>query len=1473
MTTQINTPSYNINIGTKMFFSRLFNSGVVYSVLNDSTGNIYASIGSSSGITNGGGTLLNSLGSAGGYLVKFNSSGTYQWSRYLYGSPLGSVYSCLDSTGDVYVSGVSTGTLYINDGETGQTLATLGGSAYLAKFNTSGTFLFGRTLSGVGTSTGNVPSCDSTNNVYMCGSYNSAGTSILDQNGTTIGTLPNPASGNSSFVIKFNSAGTYQYARIIDTSTANSVSGDLYIAGKYTGTPSIRDQSGTVLGNLPAGSGFCTKFNSSGALQYSFVFDGGTECYTVFCDQGGNIYVGGYYGPSASVTIKSISNANVSTTISTLPLTSGQAGFLSKFDSYGTIQYSRIFDGTSASVRFINGLDGLALVFCCGNYTSSLTVKDTSNSTLVTFPTSNSSQTGFVSCFTASGIHLYSRILDPSIISTISSNSLFIGGNSSGSSVYVKDQDGTQLNMLTNTTGFISKFISTPYDIFGNVTFGRMIDASVSDFGYAVTCDNSKNVYIAGTYTLTSPKIYDNYGTVLATLPNSVGGNSAFASKFDSIGNYQYSIVVDSAGADDGNGIFCDGSGNMYITGSYTGTANVKLVSSSNIVSNVGTFPTSSNTSAFVSKFSSSGIYQYSRIVEGLQNDVCNRVTCDPSGNVYICGYYTSTTVTANIKTVSNTNVVANIATLPTTFTSSPFVSKFDSSGVYLYSRVIRPATAGAADGVDLCTDTSGNVYICGYYTSASNIVTVSNSNVVSNVATLPSVTTQTGFMSKFGTTGSYLYSRLVDSTGSSDGGTGVVCDNTGSVYMVGYYSAGTVTIKTVSNSNTVVTVATLPGSQSAFLSKFDAGGVYQYSRTIDTGTARAITCDPAGNIYIVSSYSASGNVRAITSSNSVSNVSTLPDPYGSTAQALTKFDSSGNYQNSIIIELGATDWGLSCDSDGNICVAGQGTSNNEIVFRTQTGTGIGYLPGIFSTNFAYLLKFDSTGRYIPATQPISNSTFSRVLTSTGADTGLSVACDSTDTMYFGGYYTGTAILKNQAGTSIATLPSNAAARGFMCRFDSSGGYKYTRTIESSSNVGADQVNSIACDASSNVYMSGTTRSSSIITNQVSSVSLVTFPTFTGNIAGFMSKFDSYGVPLYSACIDGTTAQDEVTGVACDASSNVYMAGTCGSSSNIRIISNTGVVSNVASLPSSGGAFLAKYNSVGTYLYTRTITSTGTDSGNGTVCDASGNVYLVGTYGAGANIQAVTNSNVVSNLATLPSVTTQTGFMSKFDSVGNYQYSVTIDSSATTDSVNGAACDSSGNVYIVGSYGAGANICIISNSNVVSNVGTLPTVSTVTAFASKFDANGNYQYSVTLDGTGADNGYGAVCDSTNNVYITGTLGGNSNIRIISNSNVVSNVGTYSVGPAGTFSLKFNPGGVYYYSRIVTSISGGSGAGAISCDSNNNVYLTGFYSTTSGLSNIVTLSNSNVFSNVASLPTSSGVDAFVTKFDSDGNYNP
>lgn len=160
---------------------------------------------------------------------KYNSSGTYQWSKLRSQS-----LSSADYFFDVVVS--SGGSPVV----VGKYLEGAGYQAgVIMSFNSAGTELWGRRLSnGTDNITFNAMTKDSSDNYYVCG-YNN--------------TL------NQSFIVKYNSSGTIQWQRTINSCTAQSITidsvGDIYIYAAGNST-----------------TFYILKYNSSGVIQWQRQF-------------------------------------------------------------------------------------------------------------------------------------------------------------------------------------------------------------------------------------------------------------------------------------------------------------------------------------------------------------------------------------------------------------------------------------------------------------------------------------------------------------------------------------------------------------------------------------------------------------------------------------------------------------------------------------------------------------------------------------------------------------------------------------------------------------------------------------------------------------------------------------------------------------------------------------------------------------------------------------------------------------------------------------------------------------------------------------------------------------------------------------------------------------------------------------------------------------------------------------------------
>ena len=260
-------------------------------ILGDSNSDIFVELGldSNDNVYVGGYSLSPNSGvdSYDSIHAKYNSSGTIQWQRKLSGgSAEFTTGTAVDSSGNMYFNGQSSS----------------GGYGYdylIAKYNSSGTIQWQRTLGDGNDNRGRGVDVDDSGNVYVAG-YNNF-------------------SGNTSLVAKYNSSGSLQWQRNLEGGGTENIavtnSGDVYAVGKDNGGgPDMR----------------VVKYNTSGNIQWQRSVGSGSGNsigYSVALDSSENVYAVG------ETTQAGAGNKDI---------------LIVKYNSSGTIQWQRTLGGTSS---------------------------------------------------------------------------------------------------------------------------------------------------------------------------------------------------------------------------------------------------------------------------------------------------------------------------------------------------------------------------------------------------------------------------------------------------------------------------------------------------------------------------------------------------------------------------------------------------------------------------------------------------------------------------------------------------------------------------------------------------------------------------------------------------------------------------------------------------------------------------------------------------------------------------------------------------------------------------------------------------------------------------------------------------------------------------------------------------------------------------------------------------------------------
>ena len=300
-----------------------------------------------------------------------------------------------------------------------------------------------------------------------------------------------------------------------------------------------------------------------------------------------------------------------------------------------------------------------------------------------------------------------------------------------------------------------------------------------------------------------------------------------------------------------------DAMGNVYLTGqteSLTGIASG------------GAFQTTHGGAydAFLVKFDAAGNRLWGTYYGGSGSDYGYAVKTDALGNVYMCGY------------TSSTDSIATAGSHQSTFngTTDAFLVKFDASGNRLWATYY-----GGSDfelGQSVAVDPVGNVYMTGYTVSTTDISTPGSHQPTSGGFA-------DGFIVKFNSSGVRQWGTFYGGT-DQDYLTDISVDVSGNIVVCG----GTSSTSGIASPGSYQT--SIAGFQDAMIAKFDNNGVRLWSTYyggIQQEDCNGIATGAGGVIYIA------GNTQ---SSSGISTFGSFQSTFGGFTDAyLVKFDALGN--------------------------------------------------------------------------------------------------------------------------------------------------------------------------------------------------------------------------------------------------------------------------------------------------------------------------------------------------------------------------------------------------------------------------------------------------------------------------------------------------------------------------------------------------------------------------------------------------
>jgi hypothetical protein len=403
----------------------------------------------------------------------------------------------------------------------------------------------------------------------------------------------------------------------------------------------------------------------------------------------------------------------------------------------------------------------------------------------------------------------------------------------------------------------------------------------------------------------------------------------------------------------------------------------------------------------------------------GAYTEITNSSCTDVSGNVYVTGGFSSTTITFGTITLTNADSSG--------YSSDIFVVKYSPNGNILWA--ISFGSTLFESGIGITTDTNGNVYVTGSFGSA---------KINFGATTLTNIGSSDAFIVKFTSNGTLVWANSAGGI-YADNGVGVSTDAIGNLYVVGKLGSPTITFGTTTLTNsgfTDIFIVKYSPDGAALWAKSEGGSSWDYSRSVST--------DLNGSFYVTGEFES----PVITfGTDTLSNL-------GGKDFYIAKYSADGNILWAKLAGGASDDYGLCLRTDvnGNVYVTGAFKSPN-ITFGTTTLTNT-----VNAGN-------NSADIFVVKYAPDGTISWANSAGGTSNDDGYGVSIDDNGNVYVTGSFISPII-------TFGTLTLNNVGSGdiFIVKYTSDGTFLMANAA---GGPDYDTGISISFDASDNVYVTG----------------------------------------------------------------------------------------------------------------------------------------------------------------------------------------------------------------------------------------------------------------------------------------------------------------------------------------------------------------------------------------------------------------
>ncbi len=332
------------------------------------------------------------------------------------------------------------------------------------------------------------------------------------------------------------------------------------------------------------------------------------------------------------------------------------------------------------------------------------------------------------------------------------------------------------------------------------------------DWSFHGPTDSNGNSYVTG--------YFDGVAEFGAATLVSQGGYDVFVSKLDTNGTWLWVKQAGGTSHEWGNAIATDNAGNVYVAGSFFGTATFGPT----------TLTSYGDYDIFLAKLDTNGNWLWAVNAGGPGQDSGWFLHSDSSGNSYVTGVFSQTAIWGGTTLTSAGDVDA-------------YIAKLDTNGNWLWAK--RAGGSGVDFGGGTVTDAAGNVFTSGDFhgTVDFGATSLTSTGLYFN-----------NYIAKLDSNGNWLWASRGGGTADDESAPKISLDGAGDIHVTGFF-AGTADFG--------ATNLTSQGMQDIYVAKLDSAGNWLWAQRAGGPSWDAgwdILADASGNSYISGIFRGSAN-------------------------------------------------------------------------------------------------------------------------------------------------------------------------------------------------------------------------------------------------------------------------------------------------------------------------------------------------------------------------------------------------------------------------------------------------------------------------------------------------------------------------------------------------------------------------------------------------------------------------------------